>query len=115
METINEQLGVEKVVLKLRANACGVEAWIECEDEHPESWMQLAAAQAVRHGGRATFIRQLSVAPFLFYRFSNGRRLWDVTRESFEMFARSGDIEVWQEESPYPRPGVVRKWLESLL
>jgi len=96
MEAIYKRLGVEKAVEALRANASGVEAWIESEEEHPEARMQLAAAEAVRHGGRASFIQQLSVAPFLFYRFSNGRRLWDVTRESFEMFARSGDIEVWK-------------------
>jgi hypothetical protein len=115
MEPIYKRLGAEKAVKALRKNASGVEAWLECEEEHPEVWMRFAAAMAHKQGGRTSFIQQLSVSPFLFYRFSDGRRLWDVTRESFSAFAESATVEVWQEDSPYPKPGVVRKWVKSLL
>ncbi len=115
MESIYKRLGVEKAVAALRINASGVESWIENEEEQPEAWMRLVANQAVRLGGRAAFIKQLSVAPFLFYRFSDGSRLWDVAKERFNAFAASGVVEVWQEDSPYPEPGVVRKWLKALL
>jgi len=115
MEAIYKRLGVEKAVEALRMNVSGVEAWIENEEEHPEAWMRSAAAEANKHGGRTSFVQQVSVAPFLFYRFSDGSRLWDVTRESFNVFAGSGVVEVWQEDRPYPKPGVVRKWLKGLL
>jgi len=115
MEKIYKKLGVVKAVGALGMNASGVEAWIENEEEHPEAWMRSAAAEANKQGGHMSFIQQISVAPFLFYRFSDGSRLWDVTKESFNAFAGSGAVEVWQEDSPYPKPGVVRKWLKSLL
>ncbi len=115
MESIYKRLGVEKAVVALRANASGVEAWIENEEEHPEACMRSAGSEANKQGGSMSFIQQLSVAPFLFYRFSDGSRLWDVTKESFNAFAGSGAVEVWQEDSPYPKPGVVRKWLKGLL
>jgi len=115
MEAIYKRLGVEKAVEALRMNVSGVEAWIENEEEHPEAWMRSAAAEAKKHGGRTFFVQQVSVAPFLFYRFSDGSRLWDVTKERFNAFAGSGAVEVWQEDSPYPKPGVVGKWLKGLL
>jgi len=115
MEAIYKRLGVEKAVEALRMSASGVEAWIENEEEHPDAWMRSAAAEANKHGGHTSFVQQVSVAPFLFYRFSNGSRLWDVTKERFNAFAASGAVEVWQEDNPYPKPGVVRKWLKGLL
>jgi len=115
MEAIYKRLGVEKAAEALRMNTSGVEAWIENEEEHPEACMRSAAAEANKHGGRTSFIQQISISPFLFYRFSNGSRLWDVTKESFNAFAASGAVEVWQEDNPYPKPGVVRKWLKGLL
>jgi len=115
MESIYKKLGVEKAAAALRANASGVEAWIENEEEQPEAWMRSAAIEANKQGGHTSFIQQVSVAPFLFYRFSDGSRLWDVTKESFNAFAGSGAVDVWQEDSPYPKPGVVRKWLKGLL
>ncbi len=56
-------------------------------------------------------IKLLSESSIFLYRFSNGKRLWNITQQPFYEF----DVQsAWEEPMPYPTPEEVTKWLKSL-
>jgi len=110
-----EKPSTQNMINTFRQRTEGLDRWIEDTQDCP--CLLIAAS---RHDGnedtntstpRDVLIHQLSVAPFLFYRFSNGARLWNVIEEDFRAF---GATEVWQEDNPYPKPGDMSRWMQSL-
>jgi len=96
-----EKPSIQNMIDTFRQRTEGLDRWIEdTQDEDTNTPVY-----------RDVLIQRLSVAPLLFYRFSNGKRLWNIIEEDFRSF---GATEVWQEDNPYPKPGDMRRWLKTL-
>ena len=93
----------------------GIGMWIEQPDGQPLAYIKRVSEDAIGQSKvderRSFLMCRLSRAPFLFYRFRNETGIWNIIEEDFVLF---GAIEVWQEDSPYPKVGEVRQWLETL-
>jgi len=55
-----------------------------------------------------------SCSELFLFRFYNLNGFWDIRKESFRDFCEAGAVRVWQENSMYPKPGDVRRWLEKI-
>jgi len=105
---------IRNLIITFQQRVEGIALWVEDKDDCPFSVIHAAvdASKALKVcERRSLLVRQLSLAPFLFYRFANGPRLWNIVEEDFRVF---GATEAWMEDSPYPRSGDVKRWMEAL-
>ena len=112
---IERILDVHEAVQVFRDRTKNLELWIETQGESEfRTHLNSVSEHALKHRKREVFIQDLSTSPIFFYRVFNGKYLWDIRHEKFSSFVKSGPIKIWQENSMYPKPGDVRRWLEKI-
>jgi len=112
---IERILDVHQTVQVFQKRTKNIELWIESQGESEfKTHLNDINERALAHRKREVFIRDLSTSPIFFYRVFNGKYFWDIRHEDFSTFVKSGPIKIWQENSMYPKPGDVRRWLEKI-
>jgi len=112
---IERILDVNQAVHVFRERTKNLEFWIESSGESEfKTHLNEVSERALSHRKKEVFIQDLSTSPIFFYRVFNGKYFWDIREEKFSSFVKSGPIKIWQENSMYPKPGDVRRWLEKI-
>lgn len=86
------------------------------QDDVPTNQVCALLAQYAQSGGCASddrFSEDLAHLDFLTWRARHDRRgsRWNCLEEPFSAFARRGEVTVWQYDTEYPSPVLVKYWL----
>jgi len=119
-----ERLGLERWRPVLHAWLPNFDGWRSVylqdesivQDDVPTEQVCALLARYAREGRRAgdeRFSEDLAHLDFLTWRARHeqpGSR-WNCLEEPFPAFARRGEVTVWQYDTEYPPPGMVKFWL----
>lgn len=112
---IEKRLNVDKAVKIFCERTDSLEQWVESSGNSEfKQYLNNLSVRALSHRKKEVFLRELSTSPIFFYRIFNGKHFWDIRKEDFNSFVKSGPIKIWQENSMYPKPGEIRRWLEKI-
>jgi hypothetical protein len=86
------------------------------EDDAPTDQVCALLVQYAHNGQRPSdsrFAEDLAHLDFLTWRASHDKpgSRWNCLEETFPAFARRGEVTVWQYDTEYPPPGLIKYWL----
>jgi len=91
----------------------GFEDYIDDNSKLPSSFLvqildNLKSSSVIDQ--QTEFLNKASIMPCFFCRAINNGVLWNPLKESLKGFSQD-KIDFWQDNSPYPSPIIVKKWL----